>query len=81
MLKPSMRVIPAGGPMVRGRLGNIGMLRRLISVKSTLPRRPPSLRRISLRRVSPRRSPRRAARRAAPLLSLPWRFCTSRSLA
>ena len=68
--------------MARGRLAKIGMLRRLIRVKSTLPRRPsPSLRRVSLRRVSPRRSPRRAAPPAAPLLSLPWRFYTSRSLA
>lgn len=32
-------------------------------------------------RVSPRRSPRRAAPPAAPLLSLPWRFYTSRPLA
>lgn len=68
--------------MARGRLAKIGMLRRLIRVKSTLPRRPsPSLRRVSLRRASPRRSPRRAAPPAAPLLSLPWRFYTSRSLA
>lgn len=73
---------PAGGPMARGRLAKIGMLRRLIRVKSTLPRRPsPSLCRVSLRRVSPRRSPRRVAPPAAPLLSLPWRFYTSRSLA
>ena len=73
---------PAGGPMARGRLAKIGMLRRLIRVKSTLPRRPsPSLRRVSLRRVSPRRSPRRAAPSTAPLLSLAWRFYTSRSLA
>ena len=54
--------------MARGRLAKIGMLRRLIRVKSTLPRHPsPSLRRVSLRRVSPRRvSPRRSPRRAAP---------------
>ena len=52
--------------MARGRLAKIGMLRRLIRVKSTLPRRPsPSLCRVSLRRVSPRR----AAPPAAPLLS------------
>lgn len=67
---------PAGGPMARGRLAKIGMLRRLIRVKSTLPRRPsPSLRRVSPRRVSPapfpslRRPARRAAPPAAPLLS------------
>ena len=52
--------------MARGRLAKIGMLRRLIRVKSTLPRRPsPSLCRVSPRRVSPRR----AAPPAAPLLS------------
>ena len=34
---------PAGGPMARGRLAKIGMLRRLMRVKSTLPRRPSPL--------------------------------------
>ena len=60
--------------MARGRLAKNGMLRRLIRVKSTLPRRPsPSLRRVSLRCVPPRRSlaasphpPRRSPRRATP---------------
>ena len=73
--------------MARGRLAKIGMLRRPIRVKSTLPCRPP--RRAVSRRAappaapfpSPRRPARRAVPLAAPLLSLPWRFYTSRSLA
>ena len=65
--------------MARGRLAKIGMLRRLIRVKSTLPRHPsPSLRCVSLRRVSPRRSPRRAAPPAAPRRSSLYRGAFTR---
>ena len=76
MLKPSMRVIPVGGPAARGRLANIVMFRWLIRVKSTLPHplAAPCL-------AAPFPSPRRPTRRATPLFSLPWRFYTSRSLA
>ena len=92
MLKPSVRVIPVGGPMARERLANIVMLRRLIRVKSTLPcpLAAPCLTALCPAAPFPRRvappaapfpSPRHTARRAAPLLSLPWRFYTSRSLA
>ena len=65
--------------MARGRLAKNGMLRRLIRVKSTLPRRPsPSLRRVSLRRVSPRRSPRRAAPPRPPRRSSRYRGAFTR---
>ena len=88
MLKPSMRVIPAGDPMTRGRLANIVMLRRLIRDKSTLPRRPlaaPCLTAPCLaapphppRRVSPRCSPRRTAPPAAPHRSSRYRGAFTR---
>ena len=64
---------PAGGPMARGRLAKIGMLRRLMRVKSTLPRRPSPLAAPCLtapRLAAPFPSPRRPARRAAPLTTV-----------
>ena len=81
MLKPSMRVIPRAAPRRAG-AWRISSCLDGSYASNRLSRTAPSLRRVSLRCVPPRRSPRRAvSRRAAPLLSLPRRFYTSRSLA
>lgn len=77
MLKPSMRVIPVGGPAARGRLANIVMFRWLIRVKSTLPRRP---RCAVSRRAAPPDAPHRSSRcRGAYTRPARWHGASARS--